>query len=41
VNGDGFGDVLVGASDYDNAETNEGRAFLYLGSSGGLSTTPA
>ncbi len=40
VNGDGFGDVLVGASFFDNGETDEGRAFVYLGSAAGLSTTP-
>ena len=38
VNGDGFDDVLVGAPYFDNAE---GRAFLYLGSPTGPSTTPA
>ncbi len=41
VNADGYGDVIVGARLYDNGETNEGRAFLFLGSSLGLSTTPA
>ncbi|RMG15803.1 MAG: hypothetical protein D6729_12065, partial [Deltaproteobacteria bacterium] len=41
VNGDGFDDVLVGAPRYDNGETDEGRAFLYLGSASGLSSTPA
>jgi hypothetical protein len=39
VNGDGFSDVLIGASFYDNDEEDEGRAYLYLGSSSGLSTT--
>ncbi len=34
VNGDGFSDVIVGADMYDNSETNEGRAFVYLGSAG-------
>jgi hypothetical protein len=41
VNGDGFGDVIVGAPQYDNGETDEGRAFVYLGSSTGLDTTAA
>lgn len=41
VNGDGYDDVLVGAWKYDNGETNEGAAFLYFGSSAGLSTTAA
>jgi uncharacterized protein (TIGR03382 family) len=39
VNGDGYGDVVVGARRYDNGETNEGAAFVYLGSAAGLSTT--
>ncbi|MBU0674245.1 MAG: FG-GAP repeat protein [Proteobacteria bacterium] len=37
VNGDGFDDVIVGSSYYDNGQSNEGRAFLYLGSASGLS----
>src|SRR5262249_27141223 len=41
VNGDGFSDVIVGAPLYTNGESSEGRAFLYLGSAGGLSSTPA
>lgn len=41
VNGDGFGDVIVGAGNYDNDQVDEGRAWLFLGSSSGLSTTPA
>jgi len=41
VNGDGYGDVIVGASGYDNGQTNEGRAFVYLGSGAGLATSPA
>lgn len=36
VNGDGYGDVLVGASNFDNGESNEGRAYLYLGADSGL-----
>jgi hypothetical protein len=36
VNGDGFGDVVVGASLYDNGETDEGGVFVYLGDTGGL-----
>jgi hypothetical protein len=39
VNGDGYSDVIVGARYYDNGQTNEGAAFVYHGSSGGLSTT--
>jgi len=41
VNGDGYADVIIGANGYDNPETNEGRAFLYYGNSGGgLSLAP-
>ncbi len=41
VNGDGYSDILVGAALYDNGQTDEGRAFLYLGSASGLATTAA
>jgi hypothetical protein len=41
VNGDGYGDVIVGADLYDNPETNEGMAFVYVGSASGLSTSAA
>lgn len=41
VNGDGFNDIVVGAYIYSNGQTQEGRAYLYLGNSGGVSTTPA
>jgi hypothetical protein len=41
VNGDGYSDVVVGAYTFDNGESNEGRAFLYLGSTNGLSLAPA
>ncbi|MBN1902234.1 FG-GAP repeat protein [Candidatus Sumerlaeota bacterium] len=41
INGDGYGDVIVGASMFDNGQTGEGCAFLYMGSDKGLSTTPA
>ena len=41
ANGDGFGDVLVGAPWYDNGEVNEGIALLYLGSAAGLQYAPA
>ena len=40
VNGDGYSDVLVGASSYDNGQNDEGRAFLYLGSGDSLTSTP-
>ena len=41
VNGDGYGDVLVGAPGFDNHQTDEGRVFLYLGGSGGLASSPS
>ena len=31
VNGDGYSDVIVGACLYDSGQTDEGRAFLFLG----------
>ncbi len=40
VNGDGYGDVIVGAPFYDNGETDEGGAFVYYGAAGGLSNSP-
>jgi len=40
VNGDGYADVIVSASHHDNVETDEGKVFVYHGSSAGLSTTP-
>jgi len=41
VNGDGYGDAIVGAQSYDNGESNEGRAYVYLGSAAGLATSAA
>jgi hypothetical protein len=41
VNGDGFDDVVVGSPFFDNGQTDEGRAFLYLGSATGLATDAA
>ncbi|MFY0642989.1 MAG: FG-GAP repeat protein [Bacteroidia bacterium] len=41
VDADGYSDVVVGASLYDNGETDEGNAFIYLGASGGLNTALA
>lgn len=40
VNGDGYADVIVGAPLYDNDQTDEGRAYVYYGSSTGLSSIP-
>ena len=40
-NGDGYSDVLVGASNYDaNGKTNNGRAFIYFGTPVGLLGAP-
>jgi hypothetical protein len=41
VNGDGYSDVIVGASYYDNGIYNDGIVFLYHGTGRGLSDTPA
>ncbi len=39
VNGDGFADVIVGASDFDSRGT--GHAYVYLGGPTGISASPA
>ncbi len=36
VNGDGYSDVIVGARYFDNGEFNEGAAFVYYGTIGGI-----
>jgi len=41
VNGDGYDDVIVGAPYFDSPETDEGRAFVFLGSALGLAASPA
>jgi hypothetical protein len=41
VNGDGYSDVLIGSDDYDAVQTDEGRAWLFLGSATGLEATAA
>ena len=41
VNGDGYADVIVGASAYDNCQTDEGRAYVFYGSADGLGHDPA
>lgn len=40
VNGDGYGDLLVGAPDYLNTSSGEGRAYVFEGSPAGLSSSP-
>ncbi|WP_177194185.1 FG-GAP-like repeat-containing protein [Dyadobacter sp. SG02] len=37
VNGDGYSDVIIGAPKYDNGQSDEGAAFLFPGTAGGLS----
>ena len=39
VNSDGYGDVMVGARDYDGGEVDEGAVFVFHGSSAGISTS--
>lgn len=39
INGDGYADVIVGATDYDNGESNEGAAFIYTGGPGVFDAT--
>ena len=41
MNGDGYSDVIIGAYSYDNGQSNEGRAYVYHGSSAGLQASPA
>jgi len=40
VNGDGYSDLVVAAYLYDNGQTDEGQAYVYLGSPTGLSSSP-
>ncbi len=39
MNGDGYSDIVIGASGYTNGQSGEGRAFVYHGSASGLSAT--
>src|SRR5262245_39763311 len=41
IDGDGYGDVMVGDAAYDGAFTDSGRITFYRGSAGGPGTTPA
>lgn len=41
INGDGYSDIVAGAYAFDNGQTNEGAAFVFYGSSTGISTTAA
>ena len=40
VNGDGFSDIVVGASRYDEGMSNVGKIYVYMGASNGLSLYP-
>ena len=40
INGDGFSDILVGASKFDNGQTDEGAVFIYYGNSAGINSLP-
>lgn len=40
MNGDGLADVIVGAPHYNGGQVDEGRVFVYLGSSCGLNLEP-
>lgn len=40
VNGDGYGDVIIGAHTYSGDISNEGKVFVFHGSSTGLSLEP-
>ncbi len=40
VNNDGYADIVAGAQYYSRTVTNEGAAFVYLGSPTGVITTP-
>lgn len=40
LNNDGFDDVVVGAPYFDNEDTDEGAAFVFLGQDTGISQTP-
>jgi hypothetical protein len=39
VNGDGYGDVLIGSELWDSGQNNEGGAFLFLGGPNGIAST--
>jgi hypothetical protein len=41
INGDGYGDVVVGADGYSAGQRGEGRVSAYFGSASGLEPLPA
>ena len=40
INADGFDDVIIGANGWNGQQTDEGRAYIYLGSASGLQSNP-
>jgi hypothetical protein len=40
INGDTFSDILIGANRFDEGQSNVGKIFVYVGSSGGMSIYP-
>jgi C1A family cysteine protease len=40
VNGDGYGDLIIGAEGYSNGQVEEGAVYLYLGGPAGPSAEP-
>jgi anti-sigma28 factor (negative regulator of flagellin synthesis) len=40
VNADGYSDILITAPSYDNDQINEGRVYVYKGSSEGIESNP-
>lgn len=41
INGDGFGDIAIGATSYFNGQPSEGAVYVYTGSEAGLSNQPS
>ncbi|MEZ4334399.1 MAG: integrin alpha [Myxococcota bacterium] len=41
VNGDGYADVIVGATDWDGGQSNEGAVFVFHGSASGIGSRSA
>ena len=41
LNGDGYADLIVGATGQGNPEGREGNVFIYRGAEGGISATPS
>ncbi|MDM7913739.1 MAG: FG-GAP-like repeat-containing protein [Candidatus Eisenbacteria bacterium] len=41
ANGDGYDDVVVGAPNYGSGQAQEGRVYVYLGSSSGMHAQPS